>query len=259
MRLLVIEHPGAHRAGAAPAPGKRPVSRFGAALRAGGFDQDVFGRLAEGAEAVATVSYQALLLDWRLPDGCAAAWLRGQRAAGLPTPALVLAEGASGEARIAALEAGGDDCVGLPGLSPRELVARLRALVRRPPVLVASVLKVGDLRLDTAARTVAVRGCLVPFPRRELGLLELLMRSHGRVLTRPMLEADLYGHAEEASPNSLEVRVSRVRHRLAAAGSRVAIRTVRGVGYTLAVGAAQDPRASAVAAALVEPAGSRTD
>src|SRR5919107_5001734 len=123
MRLLVVENSKARRAAAAPPRSGRPpaTSRFGDALRAAGFDQDVFRRLADGAEAVATIAYQALLLDQRLPDGCSAAWLHRQRAAGLSTPALVLAEDTGEGARVAALEAGADDCVALPGLGPREV------------------------------------------------------------------------------------------------------------------------------------------
>ena len=220
MRLLVLQS----------APDSSP--HITSALHARGFVLDTFSKLIDGSEAVATGRYRAMLLDHRLADGCTVNWLRTRRASGLPTPALVLTSHDSEEDRIHALESGADDCVHKHG-SVRELVARLRALVRRPPVMAVASLQYGNLLLDCSSRQVWVRSKPVLLPRRELNLLELLIRRQGLVVPRSALETDLYGHAEEICPNSIEVRVSRVRRRLKAAGADVTIQTVRGVGYCL--------------------------
>lgn len=190
---------------------------------------------ADGEEALSTVDYAAVVADHPLVDGSTIDWLRRRRARGFPTPVLIVVkdEHSGAEARLAALDAGADDCVCLADTSPREIVARLRALLRRPSNLAHTVLEVGDLTLDLASRTITRMGHPVPFPRREFGVLELLMRRCGRVVSRASLEAALYGHMGDVCPNSIDVRISRVRHRLRACGSSAVIRTVRGIGYVI--------------------------
>lgn len=196
---------------------------------------DVFFSHAECDEAVSTVDYAAVIAEHPMADGSTIDWLRRRRARGFSTPVLiVLKDGRAGaETRLAALEAGADDCVCLAGTSPREIVARVRALLRRPSSLTRDVLEVGDLVLDVTSRTITRMGQPIPFPRREFGVLELLMRRCGRVVSRASLEASLYGHMGDVCPNSIDVRISRVRHRLRACGSSAVIRTVRGIGYVI--------------------------
>lgn len=226
MRLLMV-----HAEKAAYAP-------LATALREAGFDADVFERLAEAGEALRQNApqavYGAALLDRAVRDGTSASWLRKQREAGLKLPVIVLTPSVDVEERVLILDAGADDCVVRP-VAPRELVARVRAVLRRPAAVVGTVLQAGNLRLDTTSREVSVAGRPVPVPRRELSLLEHLVRRVGRVVPRSVLEGDVYGHAEDVAPNSIEVRISRVRRHLAQAGATLAIQTVRGVGYMLAV------------------------
>ena len=113
------------------------------------------------------------------------------------------------EERIAALDAGADDCVPRQ-VHGRELLARLRAVLRRLPALSSPVLSAGNVRLDVATHEVWVGGQPVAIPRRELSLLEQLMRRCGQVVPRPALESDLYGHLDEMCPNPIEVGISRV-------------------------------------------------
>ncbi len=112
-----------------------------------------------------------------------------------------------------------------------ELVARCRAVLRRPGDRAATVLRLGPLLLDTAARSVSLDGVPVVLGRRELGVLEQLMRSTGRVASRRYLEEAIYRLDDEVTPNALEAAVSRLRRALEAAGCPVPIVNVRGVGW----------------------------
>ena len=238
MRLLLIQGVPALADAASPV------------LKANGFDFDVLHGVADAAEAVERTGYNAIVLDRTLAEGCGLAWLRERRGAGLTLPVVVVVPGNDVEDRIAALNAGADDCVP-QGVNGRELLARLRAVLRRPPALVNPVLTAGNVRLDTVTREVWVGDRPVAVPRRELSLLEHLMRRSGRVVPRPALEGDLYGHLDDVCPNSIEVRISRVRRHMLDARATVTISTVRGVGYMLAPvkeARAQGPHARAAMA-----------
>jgi DNA-binding response OmpR family regulator len=136
------------------------------------------------------------------------------------------------ERRIRALECGADDCV-IDTLDARELVAKVRAILRRPPALRSQVIQAGNLRFDTEAREVFAGEKMIVLPRRELGILEHLMRSFNRTVTRDYLEAGIYGSFGEVCPNSIEVRISRLRRCLEQARANVEIKTLRGLGYRL--------------------------
>lgn len=213
------------------------TSRFDAALQQQGLFADTMGTLADGEEALRSFSYAALLVDQHLPDGDGVVWLRRRRSAGMVLPVLVMIPGGryASDARIAALESGADDCVTLAETTPRELAARLRALLRRAPALATDVLRFGDLALDVGSRSVECDGLPFSCPRRELALLEILLRRAGRIVPRSTLEVELYGLSGEVCSNSLDVRVSRLRRTLQECGSTVGIRAIRGVGYTLAI------------------------
>ena len=199
-------------------------------LRSAGFGVDHFKDPKDAGEALLMASYDLALLecsaslDW-------AAWLKqfGKPAA---TAFIVLAANEE-ERRIAAFEAGADDCLS-QSLSGRELVARVRAILRRPRGTAEQVLKAGNLGLDCASREVIVDGEPVPVPPRELRIMELIMRKPGRIVTRRLIENDLYGSCMEVGPNSIEARISCLRRRLAGAGANVTVQNVRGIGYKLA-------------------------
>lgn len=193
---------------------------------------DAVDTLADAAEAIPGVPYAAILLSASLPDGPSIAWLGQQRRQGLAAPVLFVTYRDHTEERIAAFEAGADDCIRLP-VTEREMVARLRAVLRRPPLVTQDALIAGNTRLDPITREVWVGQTRIWVPRREVSLLEQLMRRFNRVAPRAQLEANIYGLSDEVAPNSIEVGVSRIRRRLADADASVGIRTVRGIGYCL--------------------------
>lgn len=205
-----------------------------AALQSSGFDLDRFPFLAEADEALRQIDvhYAMLLIDKELPDGDGVDWLRSRRQAGLQTPLVVITPAYDLENRIRALDAGADDAV-TDGLDARELVARLRALLRRQPLLQPDILRAGNLQIDLTCRQLAIKEVSVAIPRRELGILERLVRASGRTVTRETLETSIYGAASEVSPNSVEVRISRLRRILGRYGANVEIETMRGIGYRL--------------------------
>jgi len=204
-------------------------------LTRAGFAVDAFGGLTEADEAVALVDYDLILLDLGLPDGDGMAWLKRLRTRERGIPVLVVTARGGLSERVAGLDNGADDYLVKP-FEMDELLARCRALLRRPGTGLGTVLSVGNLDLDTAARQVRVAGQGVEVPRREFALLEILLRRAGNVVPRPALEEGLYGFDDEVTPNALEAHVSRLRRRLAEAGADVTIHTVRGVGYLLRVG-----------------------
>jgi two-component system OmpR family response regulator len=134
--------------------------------------------------------------------------------------------------RLAGLDGGADDYVVKPVEMP-ELLARCRAVLRRPGDRSDTILRFGALELDTAARSVSWDGRSVALGRRETTVLEHLMRAVGRVAPRRTLEEAVYGFDDEVGPNALEASVSRLRRALAAAGCPLPIVTVRGVGWML--------------------------
>ena len=205
-----------------------------AALQTSGFDLDRFPFLAEADEALRQIDvhYAMLLIDKELPDGDGVDWLRSRRQAGLQTPLVIITPAYDLENRIRALDAGADDAV-TDGLDARELVARLRALLRRQPLLQPNILCVGNLQIDLTCRQLSIMDNSVSIPRRELGILERLVRASSRTVTRETLETSIYGAVSEVSPNSVEVRISRLRRILNRYGANVEIETLRGIGYRL--------------------------
>lgn len=220
-------------------------------LCASGFDLDCFGGVEEGALARRGCGYSAILMAWSLPGSLGFVRSLRQRSDGVPLIAVIPENDVA--SRVTAFESGADDCVSVR-IEGRELVARLRAVLRRPPTVASPVLQAGNLLLDTTSRQLTVGGATLPVPRRELHLLEHLLRRAGRVVPRAAIENDLYGHADGVCPNSVEVRVSRLRRHLAAAGATVGIKTVHGVGYMLSPLAEQRSPVRKRAAAMAAPA-----
>lgn len=216
MRLLITD---------GPVFGRSSVSQ----LRSAGFGIDQFEDPEDVSEALIIESYDMAMLactrsyDW-------AAWLK--RSGKPATTGFVVLVADEEERRIAAFDAGADDCLS-HGVSGRELVARVRSILRRPRGVVEQVLQVGNIGMDCMSREVIVDGAPIPVPPRELRIMELIMRKPGRIVTRRLLESDLYGACAEVGPNSIEARVSCLRRRLAAAGANVTVQNVRGIGYKL--------------------------
>jgi len=182
-------------------------------------------RICEGA-------LDAVVLDLGLPDQDGADLLRELRDDGVTTPILILTTRLTITDRVTGLNAGADDYLTKP-FAMEELVARLRALMRRPPISVSDVLRVANLSLNTQTREVEVDGGQALMTPKEQLLLEQLMRNAGSVVQKVYLEDNIYGGDREGAANSLEVLIHRLRTRLRELGAQVAIHTVRGVGYML--------------------------
>jgi DNA-binding response OmpR family regulator len=201
-------------------------------LKAAGFTVDHVANVADAEAALAAESYDIAVLDLRLPDGDGLDLLRRRRAAGLAIPVLILTARDSLSDRVKGLEQGGDDYV-LKPFHIDEVVARLRALLRRPNQALGVDIVIGNLALNTMNLVVTVDDAPLPLSRRELGLLELFMRRAGRVLTKETIERALYGFNEELESNAVEVLVHRLRRKLSGAAASPAIHTLRGIGYLM--------------------------
>jgi DNA-binding response OmpR family regulator len=201
-------------------------------LRDAGFAVDAVGECGEAEAASRAESYDAIVLDLGLPDGDGGQFLRALRAAGKATPVLVLTSRDGLDDRVAHLDSGADDYMTKP-FAAAELAARLRALLRRPGQILGGRLTLGDLDLDLAARGAEAAGRKLPLSRREIALLELFLRRPGRVVAKADIERAIYAFDDEVTGNTIEVLVHRLRRRLSDAGSRVALETLRGIGYVL--------------------------
>jgi len=220
VRILIIED------------NQRLAAFIASGLAAGGFGVDAAHTIDEAGAALRVLRYDALVLDLGLPDGDGLDFLRVLRGAGDATPVLILTARDELPDRVVGLDAGADDYLVKP-FALEELGARLRALLRRPGALLGTCLQYGNLALDTASHAVSVDGRPVALSRRELEVLEHLMRRAGHVVSKRLLEDSLYGLDEDSSPNAVEVVVSRLRRRLHPLRSGVAIHTMRGIGYLL--------------------------
>ncbi|MCP5155290.1 MAG: response regulator transcription factor [Ectothiorhodospiraceae bacterium] len=201
-------------------------------LSQAGMTVDALGTAREAAGALATVRYDAGVLDLGLPDGDGMAVLREARERGLQTPLLLLTARDGLSDRVGGLNAGADDYLTKP-FAMAELVARLKALMRRPGGALGVTLGLGNVAFDTVAREASVDGVAMPMSRRETDLLEHLLRRAGRVVAKAALEDAVYGFDDELASNGLEVAIHRLRKRLQGAGADVRIHTLRGVGYML--------------------------
>jgi two-component system OmpR family response regulator len=210
--------------------------RMAAAIRRGlRFEGLVVDVAAGGEEALlkaAATDYDALILDVLLPDLDGFETCRRLRAGGNWLPVLMLTARDSVEDRVRGLDGGADDYMVKP-FSLAELVARLRALVRRGPVDRPAVLEVGTLRLDPATRRVWRGEREIELSAREFGLLETFMRRPGQVFTQPQLLDAAWDLGFEQRSNVVEVYVRYLREKLDRPFGVQSIETVRGVGYRL--------------------------
>ncbi len=199
-----------------------------AGLRQSGFQVDWVRDGAAAERELRAQPYAAAVLDLGLPlmDGLDV--LASIRRAGVTLPVLVLTARDTVPDRIRGLDGGADDYVVKP-VDLDELAARLRALVRRAHGLPQDVLQAQGVTLDVAARSVSRDGQAVALSTREFDLLQALMLSAGRVLSREQLEQQLYAWGQEVDSNAVEVHVHHLRKKL---GTEL-IQTVRGVGYLL--------------------------
>jgi DNA-binding response OmpR family regulator len=176
--------------------------------------------------------YDAVVLDVMLPKRDGFAVCRELRRRGLTTPVLMLTARDSVRDRIEGLDTGADDYLTKP-FEFGELLARLRALLRRGPVLAPAVLSVADLELDTHAQRVTRAGREVPLTTREYALLEFLARNAGRVVGRAEISDHVWDDNYDPLSNLIESYINRLRKKLDAPGLPPLIHTRRGAGYSL--------------------------
>jgi DNA-binding response OmpR family regulator len=197
-----------------------------AGLRHAGYTAEWLKDGLQARTALATDDYAAVVLDLGLPRMDGITLLRELRAAGNTTPVLVLTARDSTLDKVKGLDSGADDYLIKP-VDLDEITARLRALLRRASGQASPVVRVGGVELDPATRQVRLRGASVELPAKELAVLEMLMRSAGRIVSRGQLESALYGWDEGVESNAVEVHIHHLRRKLGAER----IRTLRGLGY----------------------------
>lgn len=185
-----------------------------------------------GLEAVAQDPPDIIVLDVMMPFVDGLEMCRRLRAKGDRTPVLMLTALGDVSDRVDGLDAGADDYLVKP-FALDELLARIRALLRRSTGDVSEVLTFADVEMDLATRSVVRSGDPVELTKTEFDLLEVLLRSHGRVATREQIYRDVWGFDFETSSNSLDVYVGYLRRKTEAGGRSRLIHTVRGVGYVL--------------------------
>jgi DNA-binding response OmpR family regulator len=198
----------------------------------------VVERTGEGAFfRVNTESFDVILLDLNLPGRDGLEILQALRQRGMKTPVLVLTARDSLNDRVAGLDAGADDYLIKP-FAFAELLARIRALVRRGRVTETPRLMVGDLEMDLVTRKVARGGQPVELTVREFELLEFLMRYHGQVVSRETLARDVWKETARTTPldNVIDVHIARLRRKVDLEQNLKLIHTVRGVGFMLREG-----------------------
>jgi len=183
----------------------------------------------QAAGAPSGEAYDALLVDWQLPDGSGLDWVRALRRRGDTTPVLLLTARDLLKDRIHGLDSGADDYLVKP-FDPEELVARIRAVRRRAVGSAGNALVFGDVALDLHGKVARVGKVQAELTAREWALVEALALRAGRIVSKRDLEALVMGADAEVASNALEVHVSSLRRKL----GREFIDTVRGLGYRIA-------------------------
>jgi len=201
-------------------------------LRSAGFTVDTLETGGDAQVALGCESYDAMVLDLGLPDMDGLSLVKALRARGNGIPILVLTARDGLGDRVLGLDVGADDYMIKP-FAIEEIAARVRALMRRPREAQSNRLRCGNVVLDMGNREVEIDGRRISLSRREVDLLEQLLRRAGHVVPRPTLESQVYGHDDEKTPNSFEVAVSRLRKSLKQSNADVQITTFRNIGYML--------------------------
>jgi two-component system OmpR family response regulator len=196
------------------------------------FVADGLPSIAMAEEAIELTPYDLILIDRNLRDGDGATLLSFIRHHRPNTPTIVISAKGSATDRIEGLNMGADDYLPKP-FPMDELIARIRAVLRRPNHVEAAPISMGNVSLDLEHNEVLIGGVVLDLPRREYLVLESLMRRSGRTVRRALLEDEVYGADDDIQSNSLEAHISRLRRKMTEAGSTIAIHPVRGVGYLL--------------------------
>ena len=196
------------------------------------YNSDIANSGYSGEEMAATGSYDGIILDLMLPDHDGVQVCRNLRRRGVSTPILMLTALSSTDDKVSGLDAGADDYLTKP-FESEELVARVRALLRRAKAVEGAVLKYHDLEMDLSTRRVKRGDQQIRLSSKEFSLLEYFMRRPYRVLTRSMIGEHVWDMTLDEESNVIEVYVSRLRNKVDKGFDLKLIHTVVGTGYVL--------------------------
>jgi len=220
MRVLLIEDD------------RKAAKLLAKGLQEEGFVVDVAPTGEDGEEHAAVNEYDVIVLDWLLPGKDGIAVCHSLRARDLSTPILMLTARDGLADRVKGLSIGADDYLTKP-FAFAELLARIRALLRRSRNARPAVLRVGDLALDPANRRVTRAGAPVTLTSKEFAILEVLMRSAGEIVSRTSLVERVWDEASEVLDNLVDVHLSHLRKKIDLGDRPPLIHTIRGFGYRL--------------------------
>jgi two-component system OmpR family response regulator len=206
---------------------------IGRALEECGHVVEVFDNGRDGLLMATSSPYDVIVVDRMIPELDGLALVKTIRTAGVKAPVLILTTMSGVGDRVDGLEAGADDYLVKP-FAISELLARVNALARRPPLSqVKLTLQVADLEMDLVSRKVRRAGRSIELQPREFGLLEYLMRNAGRIATRTMLLENVWDFHFDPKTNIVETHISRLRSKIDRGFGEELIETVRGSGYIL--------------------------
>ncbi len=201
-------------------------------LKENGFLVDLYETGEEGYEQALNESYDAMVLDIMLPGRDGLSVLKSLREKGITMPIIILTARSELNERVLGLELGADDYLTKPFFT-EELVARLKAQIRRTSGVHLNILKVGDLTMNLVSREVRRGDADLELTTREFALLEYFMRSPGRVYTRSQISAHVWNMHFDPGTNMVDVTVGRLRKKVDGKEEKKLIETVRGVGYRI--------------------------
>jgi DNA-binding response OmpR family regulator len=220
MRILLVED-------------EAPIADFiSRGLTEHGYSVDVAHDGEEAVDWPAVADFDVIILDVMLPvrDGIEACRILRQR--GVRTPILMLTARDAVNDRVLGLDSGADDYLVKP-FAFEELLARIRALSRREPVLTGNQLHIDDLVLDTATHKVSRAGSVIDLTAKEFAILEYLLRHPGQVLSRSLIAEHVWNYDFENSTNVIDVHIKNLRKKVDDGSDQKLIQTVRGVGYRI--------------------------
>jgi heavy metal response regulator len=220
MRILVVEDE------------QKVASFIKRGLEEEGYAVDVAADGEEGLAMALECVHDLIILDIRLPKLDGLRVLKELRQEKVMTPVLLLTVRATIEDKVLGLDAGADDYLTKP-FAFQELVARVRALLRRRAGVDPAILQVADLTLDPARRTVSRGGERIELSAREFALLDYFMRHPGRVLTRAMIAEHVWDYTFDTTTNIIDVYINYLRKKIDTGREAKLLHTVRGVGYVL--------------------------
>ncbi len=220
MRLLYVED------------NEKLAQNTSVSLQKNSFTVDVVHTGEDAIHAVKTYEYDAIILDLGLPDIDGLTVLNEIKSLKPEAPVIICTARDALDDRLKGLNAGSDDYLVKP-FDVSELIARVKAVMRRPGGALGLVLQAGNIHFHTVDRSVKIADKTAKLSKRELDLLELFMRRKGRIQSKDAIENALYGFDEPPTPNAIEVAAHRLRKKLVELGATSKIQTLRGIGYIL--------------------------